>query len=205
VILEGFACRYKVVRDGGRQITAFLIPGDLCDLHISILGEMDHAIGALTACKVALFSRSTVEGLTTKYPAITRAMWWATLVEAGILREWLVTMGRRAADKRSGHLLRELLVRLQRVGLATDTSFELPLTQGQLADTLGITEVHLNRMVNQLGASGLIRLKDHTVIIDDVERLKAFSDFSPNYLHLAKRRGNGSSGGSGSESGAAPI
>jgi CRP-like cAMP-binding protein len=189
VIREGIACRYKVVRDGGRQIMAYLLPGDFCDLHVSLLGEMDHNIGTLTACMVALLPRTAVEDLTTKRAAITRALWWATLVDEGILREWLVNMGRRPADQRLAHLLCELLLRLRCVGLASDTSFELPLTQGQLADTLGMTEVHLNRMVHQLRKAGLITLRDHLVYIGDVERLMVFADFNSNYLHLNKRPG----------------
>jgi CRP-like cAMP-binding protein len=97
-------------------------------------------------------------------------------------------MSRRPADKRLAHLLCELLVRLQAVGLATDNSFVLPLTQRQLADTLAMTGVHLNRIVRQLRLEGLITLKGHTITIPDVERLKSFADFNPNYLHLTQRR-----------------
>jgi CRP-like cAMP-binding protein len=188
VILEGFACRYKVLPDGGRQIMAYLIPGDFCDLHVSILDEMDHTIGTLTACKVALLPRTTVMNLTTAHLAIARALWWATLVDEGILREWLVSMGRRPAGKRLAHLFCELLLRLQAVGRATENSFELAMTQNQLANTLGMTEVHLNRMVHQLRSDGLIRLKGRTIVIPDVGKLMAFAEFNPNYLHLKKRR-----------------
>jgi hypothetical protein len=108
-------------------------------------------------------------------------------VDQGTVREWLVNMSRRPADKRLAHLLCELLVRLQAVGLATDNSFVLPLTQRQLADTLAMTGVHLNRIVRQLRLERMITLKGHTITIPDVERLKSFADFSPNYLHLTQR------------------
>ena len=189
VIVEGFACRYKLLTDGGRQIMAYLVPGDCCDLHVAILRRMDHSIATLTACKIALLPRKTVEDLTTRYPTITRALWWATLVDAGTTREWVVNMGRRPADKRLAHLLCELLMRLQAVGLATDNSFVLPLTQRQLADTLAMTGVHLNRMVRQFRSKGLIVLRGHTITIRDVASFKEFAEFNPNYLHLGQRLG----------------
>jgi CRP-like cAMP-binding protein len=188
VILEGFACRYKRLPDGGRQIMAYLVPGDCCDLHVSILSRIDHTIGTLTPCKVALLPHTVVEDLMSQSRSITRALWWATLVDAGTTREWLINMSRRPADKRTAHLLCELLVRLQAVGLATNNSFVLPLTQRQLADTLAMTGVHLNRIVRHLRLEGLITLKGHTVTIPDVERLKSIADFNPNYLHLTQRR-----------------
>jgi CRP-like cAMP-binding protein len=187
VILEGFACRYKLLPDGTRQIMAYLVPGDCCDLHVPILSRIDHTIGTLTVCKVAFLPHTVIEDLTRQYPSITRALWWSTLADQGTLREWLVNMSRRPADKRTAHLLCELLVRLQAVGLATNNSFVLPLTQRQLADTLAMTGVHLNRIVRQLRCEGLITLKGHTITIPDVERLKSFSDFNPNYLHLTQR------------------
>jgi CRP-like cAMP-binding protein len=188
VILEGFACRYKLLPDGTRQIMAYLVPGDCCDLHVPILSKIDHTIGTLTACKVALLPHTLIEELTAQSRTITRALWWSTLADQGTLREWLVNMSRRPADKRTAHLICELLVRLQAVGLATDNSFVLPLTQRQLADTLAMTGVHLNRIMRQLRLDGLITLKGHTVTIPDVERLKSFAEFNPNYLHLSQHR-----------------
>ncbi|MBM6583059.1 Crp/Fnr family transcriptional regulator [Microvirga sp. BT689] len=159
VILEGFACRYKRLPDGTRQIMAYLIPGDCCDLHVPILSRIDHTIGTLTPCKVAFLPHIVIEDLMSQSRSITRALWWATLVDAGTVREWLINMSRRPADKRLAHLLCELLMRLQAVGLATENSFVLPLTQRQLADTLAMTGVHLNRIVRQLRLDGLIMLK----------------------------------------------
>jgi CRP-like cAMP-binding protein len=187
VLLEGFACRYKRLPDGGRQIMAYLIPGDCCDLHVPILSRIDHTIGTLTACKVALLPHTVIEDLMSQSRSITRALRWATLVDAGTTREWLINMSRRPADKRLAHLLCELLMRLQAVGLATENSFVLPLTQRQLADTLAMTGVHLNRIVRQLRLEGMITLKGHTITVPDVERLKSFAEFNANYLHLTER------------------
>jgi CRP-like cAMP-binding protein len=188
VIVEGWACRYKILEDGTRQIVAYFVPGDFCDLHVAILGEMDHSIGTLSACKVARISERQIDELTAKYPTINRALWWATLVDEGTLREWLVNMGRRPAEQQMAHLFCELLVRLQAVGEADGNGYWFPLTQLELADTLGLSDVHVNRTLQQLRSEGLIKLDGKRLEILDVERLKAFSGFDPNYLHLTKRK-----------------
>ena len=184
VILSGFACRYKLLPDGGRQIMAWLAPGDFCDLHVSILGHMDHCIATLSASRVALIPRETAEQLALDLSALTRAFWWATLVDEGVLREWLVNMGRRQAGKRIGHLFCELHARLSAVGLADDDTMDFPLTQSDLADTVGLTPVHVNRVVRWLREAGLVTWKGRELRIDDVARLRAFCDFDGNYLHL---------------------
>jgi CRP-like cAMP-binding protein len=191
VVLSGFACRYKVLAAGERQIMAWLVPGDTCDLHVSILGEMDHTIGTLTPCQVAFIPRRTIEELTAKGGMITRALWWATLVDEAVLREWLVGMGRRAADKRMAHLFCELFLRLRSVGLITDNSCDFAVTQDELADTLGLSTVHVNRTLQQLRDDGLVILAGRRLMIPDPERLQAFADFNPNYLHLGIRSGRG--------------
>ena len=183
LILEGFAYRYKFLPDGSRQIVAYLIPGDFCDLHVFILKTMDHGIATLSPCTVADIPRTRVLELIER-PAIARALWWATLVDEATLREWLVNIGARPADQRVGHLLCELLVRLETVGLTVKGSYELPLTQKELGDTMGLSAVHMNRIIQRLRAEKLITKNRGRVIVEDVERLKAFSGFNPNYLHL---------------------
>lgn len=190
VVLEGFACRYKILPDGKRQIMAYLIPGDWCDLHAAVLGEMDHSVATLTPCTIVEIPRETVEDLTVHYPRITRALWWASLVDEATLREWLVNIGQRPADQRMAHLLCELLVRLQAVGRASENSYELPPTQVELSDTLGMSPVHVNRTLQQLRRAGLITLRGKALIVHDVERLNEFAGFNPNYLHLRRRRTN---------------
>ena len=187
VVLEGFTVRYKVMPDGQRQIMAYLVPGDMCDLHVHILGEMDHSIGTLTPCRVAYIPHKSIGELTEGHPRINRALWWATLVDESTLREWLVNMGRREAAAQMAHLFCELLLRLQTVGLATENGFELPVTQDELADTLGLSAVHVNRVLQQLRKDGLITFEGKRLTIHDVERLKAFADFDPRYLHLDRR------------------
>lgn len=188
LILEGFACRYKVLPTGRRQIMAYLVPGDFCDLHVFILKAMDHGIATLSPCTVVKLPRSRVLELLER-PAIAQALWWAALVDEATLREWLVNVGARKAEQRIAHLLYELLLRLRTVGLTTGNQYELPITQAELADTVGLTGVHVNRILQRLRGDGLITLKGKNLVILDEERLMAFSGFNPNYLHLAEQDG----------------
>ena len=190
LILEGFACRYKLLPDGGRQITAFLIPGDFCDLHVFILKAMDHSIATMSPCRVVAIPREKILELTER-PAIARALWWAALVDEAILREWLVNLGARPADQRVAHLLCELLMRLRTVGLVNGDSYELPITQHDLADTMGLTNVHVNRVLQRLRSEGAITLKSKRLVIEDVERLMAFCGFDGSYLHLGETQDTG--------------
>jgi len=185
LMAEGWAARYKLLPGGARQITAFLIPGDFCDVHVSLLGEMDHSIATLTRARVAHIPRRKIEELAER-PAIARAFWWATLVDEAILRNWIVNVGRRDAYEAIGHLMCELYLRMRNVGLAADHSFELPLTQEEIADALGLTPVHVNRTLQRMRSEGLLSLKRSALTIRDYGRLQVASGFNPNYLHLER-------------------
>lgn len=184
LLLEGFACRYKVLEDGRRQIVAYFVPGDLCDLRVFILKRMDHSIGAVVASKVATISPDNILKLTHNYPTLTRALWWSTLVEEAIAREWIVNVGQRNARERMAHLFCELLYRFRAVGLNQGNSCTLPLTQVELAETLGLSPVHVNRTLQELRRQKLITLEGGTLTIQDLEALKEMSFFNPDYLHL---------------------
>jgi CRP-like cAMP-binding protein len=188
LIQKGFACRYKILPDGGRSTTAYLVPGDICDLHVPLLGAMDHSIATLSPCEVVLIPRETLDDLTANFPTLNRALQWAGLVDEAILREWLVSMGRRRADKQMAHIFCELLMRLEAIGLVTDNGYTLPVTQAELADTLGLTSVHISRVLKELREQNLIVLKGKHLSIPDRNRLKRFADFAPNYLHLEPTR-----------------
>jgi CRP-like cAMP-binding protein len=186
LVVEGWAARSKLLPDGTRQITALLIPGDFCDLHITILGEMDHSIVTLTKSKIAFIPRARMDALAER-PKLTRALWWATLVDEAVLRAWIVNIGRRDAYEAIGHLMCELYWRMKNVGLVADHSFELPLTQEEFADALGLTPVHVNRVLQRLRAEGLIVLKRGALEILDYPRLEAAAGFNSNYLHIEQR------------------
>ena len=187
IILGGWAARYKVLRDGARQITAFLIPGDFCDLHVTILREMDHGILALTPATVAYIPHQAMQDLPLNRPALARALWWATLVDESVLRAWIVNIGRRDAYEGIAHLLCELHARMRNVGLVQDGTFSLPLTQEEIADALGLTPVHVNRVLQRLRKQGLITLEARRLTLVDPEALRDAAGFDPSYLHERAR------------------
>jgi CRP-like cAMP-binding protein len=188
LILDGWACRYKVLEDGRRQIQAFLVPGDLCDTRMFILKQMDHSVAALTPLTVAEIPSDTVLDLTRSSPRLSHALWWSSLVEEAIAREWITVLGQREAVERLAHLFCELFLRLRGVGLtngqAGQHSFDLPVTQEQLADATGMSTVHVNRTLQEMREQGLVTWKGKTVTIPDLEALKAVALFNPNYLHF---------------------
>jgi CRP-like cAMP-binding protein len=184
LLLEGFACRYKALEDGRRQIVAYFVPGDLCDLRIFILKRMDHSIGALAASRVATLAPDNVLRLTNSFPNLTRALWWSTLVDEAITREWLVNVGQRNARERMGHLFCEMLCRFRAVGMSRGNSCALPLTQVELAETLGLSSVHVNRTLQDLRRQKLITFEGGTLTIENPEKLMEVSFFNPDYLHM---------------------
>ncbi len=186
LVIDGWACRYKYLEDGRRQIIAFFLPGDMCDLNIYVLREMDHSIGTITDVSVAEISREGFDTIVLGYPRITQAFWWETLVSAAIQREWTVNLGQRNAFERLAHLFCELFFRLRSAGLATGNTCDMPITQTELADTTGLSPVHVNRTLQELRAASLIVLNNKTLTILDLPGLMSAGLFNPNYLHLAR-------------------
>jgi CRP-like cAMP-binding protein len=186
LMVEGWAARYKLVPGGARQITALLLPGDFCDIHVKVLGRMDHGIAALTSTKVAFIPHPVIDALTAR-PDLARALWWTTLVDEAVLREWIVNVGRRDAYQAMGHFFCELDVRLRRVGLVVEDQFDLPITQETIADSLGLTPVHVNRILKRLRDEGMIELGSGSLTILDPGRLREISGFDPAYLHAHSR------------------
>jgi CRP-like cAMP-binding protein len=184
VILEGLACRYKVLPDGRRQIVAYFVPGDMCDLRVCLLKRMDHSIGTLCPVEAVLLPQESVAEWTERYPRLTRALWWSTLVEEAITREWIVNVGHRTAFERMAHLFCEIFLRLQVVGLTHENRCELPLTQTELADTLALSAVHVNRTLMDMRRAHLVTFQARQLVIHDREALQSVAGFDPNYLHL---------------------
>ena len=184
LILSGWACRSKQLEDGRTAILAFLLPGDLCDLDNFLLRPMDHSVGALTAVTVAGIPRPLFEDLMLQHARIAQALWRAALIDAAIQREWTLSLSQRTAYERLCHLLCELFLRLQAVGLTQGSSCELPITQAKLAEATGLTLVHLNRMLQELRAANLVVLKSKTLTIPDLGALMSAALFNPAYLHL---------------------
>ncbi|WP_407518820.1 Crp/Fnr family transcriptional regulator [Methylobacterium oryzisoli] len=184
VVLEGWACRYKTLEDGRRQIIAYLLPGDVCDLSAPILREMDHSIAAITSVTLAEITVEAVGHLFAASPRLMQALCWDALATASIQREWTVNVGQRTAFERLGHLLCELFVRQRLLGLTRGGVCDLPLTQAEIADTIGLSVVHVNRTLQDLRSAGLISLGGRELTIHRLEALQRAVLFNANYLHL---------------------
>jgi CRP-like cAMP-binding protein len=184
LILSGWACRYKQLEDGRRQVVSFFLPGDMCDLNVFILKEMDHSIGTITPVTIADLSREFFDEIGAGYPRIATALWWETLVNVAIQREWTMNLGQRTASERVAHLFCEIFFRLRLAGLTQGLSCDFPLTQSDLADATGLSKVHVNRTLQELRAARLVTLKGKVLIIPSLERLMDAGLFNANYLHL---------------------
>jgi CRP-like cAMP-binding protein len=181
-VVSGVVCRYTMVSSGQRQILAFLIPGDI-GMQTLFTDELDYAIGAVTPATVALVPREPFRQLLEQHPRLALALWRYSFVEAAIYRKWLAVIGRRSAYSRIAHLLCEFVLRMKAAGLSDGTTCEIPLTQIDIADALGLSQVHVNRTVGQL-KDGLITWQDQVVTINDWAGLKKAGEFDPGYLEL---------------------
>lgn len=188
LLAKGFACRYRLGDDGSRQIMAINLPGDFVDLHSLLLKEMDHSVGALTECSAISFSHQNLVHLTERMPHLTRLLWLLTLVEGSSHREWLLGFGLLSAPQRTAHLLCEIYVRLEAIGLAENLRFPLPLTQIALADAIGVSAVHFNRVVQELRQARLIDWERGIVTIRNWSGLMTAGKFNDRYLHLVSER-----------------
>jgi len=184
LILSGWACRYKLLEDGRRQVVSFFLPGDMCDLNVFILKRMDHSIGTITSVTIADLAREFFDEISAGYPRVATALWWETLVNVSIQRQWTINLGQRTAFERMAHLLCEIFFRLRLAGLTDDNRCEFPLTQSDLADATGMSKVHVNRTLQELRTAKLIVLQGKTLIVPSLERLMGAGLFSANYLHM---------------------
>jgi CRP-like cAMP-binding protein len=183
LVLDGFVCRYKLLQDGKRQILSFHTPGDIPDLQSLHLRTMDHSIGALAVSRVGFIAHQDLRALIGQFPDLGNLFWRDTLIDAAIFREWMVGLGRRNAHQRIAHLLCEMALRFEGVGLAQDHTFPMPVTQAELADALGLTLVHVNRVLRDLRLMELVRMESRTVSVLNWDRLVALGEFDPTYLH----------------------
>lgn len=186
LVTTGYTARYRMLSEGQRQITAIHMPGDFVDLHSFLLKEMDHGVGALSPCTVITFPHERLVALTERFPHLTRMLWLMTLLDGSAQREWLVGMGRLSALERVAHLLCEIYTRLVFVSLASDNQFNLPITQAALADTIGISTVHVNRVLQELRQGGYLAWDGGMLKILDWDRLVSLARFDNRYLHLVQ-------------------
>lgn len=189
VMIEGWACRYKILPSGTRQIMAFMLPGDACDLHVGMLAEMDHGLQAVTDSKIALIPGDEMTKLLEQHPRVANAMYKAQLIDEGTLRAWIVSMGRRSSAERVAHLMCELYLRSKPLN-ADDRQVALPISQIVLADALGMTPVHVNRVLRGLREAGAMSIRRGALTILDPVKLVQIAGFDENYLHRRESRAN---------------
>jgi CRP-like cAMP-binding protein len=187
VMIEGWACRYKILPSGTRQVLAFLMPGDACDLHIGLLAEMDHSIQTITPARVATIERVDMDELMRRRPAIAKAMYIAQLVDEGTMRAWITSMGRRTSIERVAHLMCELYLRARDIAMTGEATLTLPLSQVLLADALGMTSVHINRVLKDLRIAGAMTLHRGSLEVSDPDKLVRIAGFDEGYLHRRTR------------------
>lgn len=188
ILLSGIAARQKDMRGGKRQITELHVAGDYTDLHSFTLKYLEHDIVALTKCSFAVIPHAHMKHITENFPHLTRVYWFATNLDAAVHREWELSLGSRSALAHMAHLFCEMYVRLDLVGLVRDGSYDLPITQQELAETLGITAVHANRSLQELRSQGHVEFTGGVVSIKDFDALKHTAEFDPTYLYLDRRR-----------------
>jgi CRP-like cAMP-binding protein len=187
VLLEGIVGRYKDLPDGQRQILGLHVPGDFFDLHSFLLKKLDHNIAAISPVRIALVPHDRLRAITESFPHLARLLWFNTLMDAAAHREWILSVGRRSAIGRLAHLFCELLVRLKVVGLADDSGYPLPITQIDLADSTGLTPVHVNRMLRQLRDTGILSFREGRVVIHDLDQLHQVAAFDSDYLFMEQQ------------------
>ncbi|TZG27181.1 Crp/Fnr family transcriptional regulator [Sphingomonas montanisoli] len=184
LLIDGMMGRYKDMRDGRRQISALHISGDFLDLHSFMLKRLDHDVMALSDCTVSIVSHDEIEWITEQHPRLGRLFWFQTNLDAATHRAWEVSLGRRSALARTAHLFCELYVRMKIVGLTDERGYRLPLTQIDLAECLGLTSVHVNRVLKELRESGLATFRNGRVDIDNFEKLQRVAEFDADYLYV---------------------
>jgi CRP-like cAMP-binding protein len=183
LIADGFCVRSKTLADGRRQILSIHIPGEIPDLMSLFLHVMDHDLTTLTPCTLGFINHETLRKLHYRRPNVAEIFWRDTLIDAAMFREWIVNVGQRPAPARLAHVMTELRERLKMVGRAVGNSFEMPLTQEQIGEALGITAVHANRVIKQLRDDGIVEFHRGRVTVIDEARFEELAEFDDRYLH----------------------
>lgn len=183
LLLEGLVCRYIDGREGRRQLVGLSVPGDFVDLQGFTLKHLDHDVATIGPIKIAVYDHKMLTHITEQVPGLNRLLWFSTLLDAAIHREWIFRIGRLGAEGQIAHLLCELAARLDMVGLVRGGGFELPMTQSDLAEASGLTSVHVNRVLRTLRERKLLEFNHRQVRINDREALERVADFDRDYLY----------------------
>jgi CRP-like cAMP-binding protein len=185
LLVEGYAARHKMSRDGQRQIVSFHMPGEMLDLQHSLLPNADHNLQTMTPATVAWVPIPALTQIASTFPKIAAAFAKDALIDASIFREWVLNVGARDAKTRVAHMLCEFVQRREALGIAPVEAVDLPFSQEQIGDATGMTAVHVNRMLRELTEEGAFTRTGRSYRISDWRKLKAIADFNPAYLHQA--------------------
>jgi CRP-like cAMP-binding protein len=187
LLVSGLVARMQLLSHGSRQICAFHVPGDFIDLHSFLLNQMDHGVEAMSQVRLLQVPHSALRTLTEEQPHLARLLWLLTLIDAAMHRTWIASIGKRHGAERLAHLICEMFMRMEAVGLVDGHSFEFPVTQADLGDALGFSVVHTNRMIKELRTSGLISWSGRIVEILDRGALEELAEFDPSYLNFGQK------------------
>jgi len=184
IVLDGYACTYRDVRDGQRQILSFHVPGEMPDLHSLHLNHIYENIGSIGQLTVGQIRKSDLHQICSEYPRISAALWRLTLIDASISREWISNVGARDARTRAAHLFCEIYFRQQAIGKVRENAFEWPATQIDLGAALGLSIVHVHRTLKSLREAGLVEMERGWLRIPNISALRMAGDFNAGYLHM---------------------
>ncbi len=196
LILQGVAVRYRYLSNGKRQIMGYLLPGDLCDAHFLVRNYLDHDVGLLTDAEVAIIPIHALASVMTEFPTVRRAVLETMVTDRAMLREWLLNVGQRNARQKLAHFICEISERMRSLGQVNrDGSYSIPLTQVELADTMGLTVVHVSRCLQGFRAEGLVFWSRHQLTIVNLQGLRQLAGFDQGYLHIGPDRSSGCASG----------
>jgi len=186
LVIDGLVARFAQIRDGSRSFVALHIPGDMADLHSVVLPRVTWALHALTPSTILRVPHAALREISERFPAVSAAFWRDCVVDANVLAQWTVNMSRKEALGRVAHLLCEMAERYSAIGVGDRSAFPLPITQADMSDAVGLTPVHLNRVLKRLGEQGLAAKDSATVRILNWQLLCAVAEFEPDYLQLSR-------------------
>lgn len=187
LLVEGFMTRHVDAPDGKRHLVAVHVPGDFVDLHAYALKQLDHDVGALTDVSVAIFTHDSLERIQAVDARLTRRLWFLTLLDAAMHRHWIYRLASLNAVQRVAHFLCEMNARLTAIGASDGSTFTLPMTQSDIGEVCGLTNVHVNRVLRELREDGLCQVRSSQVHITDIPGLTATALFDPGYLYLNRQ------------------
>ncbi len=184
LLVSGYVGRYMENREGDRQLVALHLPGDFIDLHAFPLQHLDHDVVTITEGTISTISHTQLTAITVEMPHLARMLWFSTLLDAAMHREWIFRLGRLDGPGRVAHLLCETALRLAVIGIGDGRDFVLPINQTDIAAACGLTNVHVSRVLRMLREAGLLVLDGNHIRLLDRERLCRIGEFDPQYLYL---------------------